>query len=419
MRSVALAALLLCAFAALAQAWSKDDHEIFRLRDEVAAHEGSNATFYSFLRVPSTASLDDINKAYRKLSRQLHPDKARQSYIANYAKSKQSSSSKKKPGVTVRKSPSEKELKAFEKEASARFTSLGLVAAILRSPLRERYDHFLRNGFPVWRGTGYYYARFRPGLGSVLFGLFAVGGGAAHYAALILSWKRQREFVGRYVKHARRMAWGDDLGIQGIPDMSSVSAAASGNGTDTPPAEGMEDGVNGAPAVMNRRQKRAMEREEKKEGKSSKKSAKAARAARAEGVSTPVEATLTSGPQGNKKRVVAENGKVLIVDSAGNVFLEEGTEDGAVHEYLLDVEEIPKPTLSDTAIVRLPVWLYKASVGKLLGKSSTDVALEAAARTEAEEADSGAVIADLDTIERATAANPNAEARKRKIRRGR
>lgn len=27
------------------------------------------------------------------------------------------------------------------------------------------YDFFYKNGVPKWRGTGYYYSRFRPGLG--------------------------------------------------------------------------------------------------------------------------------------------------------------------------------------------------------------------------------------------------------------
>lgn len=29
----------------------------------------------------------------------------------------------------------------------------------------KRYDFFYKNGVPKWRGTGYYYSRFRPGLG--------------------------------------------------------------------------------------------------------------------------------------------------------------------------------------------------------------------------------------------------------------
>lgn len=68
-----------------------------------------------------------------------------------------------------------------------RFARLGVVASILRSEegrersvsrevtweyyfgltcsLECRYDFFYKNGVPRWRGTGYYYSRFRPGLG--------------------------------------------------------------------------------------------------------------------------------------------------------------------------------------------------------------------------------------------------------------
>ena len=31
--------------------------------------------------------------------------------------------------------------------------------------MKIRYDFFYKNGLPKWRGTGYYYSRFRPGLG--------------------------------------------------------------------------------------------------------------------------------------------------------------------------------------------------------------------------------------------------------------
>lgn len=314
------------------------DHEVFRLRDEVIASEGPDATFYSFIGVSPSASQDEINKAYRKKSRQIHPDKARQAYIANYAKPDKT---KKKPGVTVRKQPSAKELRQFDKDASARFARLGVVANILRGGDRQRYDHFLKNGFPAWRGTGYYYSRYRPGLGSVLFGLFVMIGGAAHYGALYLGWRRQRDFVDRYIRHARRAAWGDELGIQGIPEGLSAD-----NGTATPPepaAPQQQQYVdeNGQPISLNRRQKRMQEKEARKEGKVPK-SAKATKQARNSGISTPVEAELTSGgPRGPKKRVQAENGKVLIVDSAGNVFLEEETADGDVHEFLLDVSQLP------------------------------------------------------------------------------
>ncbi len=34
---------------------------------------------------------------------------------------------------------------------------------------RGKYDGHLKRGFPVWKGTGYYYKKFRPGVGTVLF----------------------------------------------------------------------------------------------------------------------------------------------------------------------------------------------------------------------------------------------------------
>lgn len=229
------------------------------------------------------------------------------------------------------KKPSDSELKKFGKEATARFERLSLVTNVLRGPERARYDHFLRNGFPAWRGTGYYYERFRPGLGSVLVGLFIFVGGAVHYAALFLSYKRHREFVTRYIKHARRMAWGDEGSIGAIPgleDGGASPAAAAASGSDSQ-QESMQ---------WNRKQKREMERQKKKEGKNPVKSAKAAEKARTEGISTPIEAeSPTMGPVGAKKRTVAENGKVLIVDSVGNVFLEQETEEGGRQEFLLDV----------------------------------------------------------------------------------
>lgn len=78
--------------------------------------EGVNTTFYSFLDVKAGATTDEISKAYRRRSLQLHPDK--------------------NPGVAG---------------AQTRFERLGLIAKMLRTPeVRERYDHFYHNGFPTW-----------------------------------------------------------------------------------------------------------------------------------------------------------------------------------------------------------------------------------------------------------------------------
>ncbi|RDW64182.1 putative endoplasmic reticulum located J-protein ERJ5 [Coleophoma crateriformis] len=325
--------------------------EIFRLRDELASTEGADVSFYDFLGTKPSANQDDINKAYRKRSRVLHPDKVKQQFIAERSTGKDQKDKKtgSKPGVHVSKGPSKSEIAATAKAASDRFARLGLVANILRGPGRERYDHFLNNGFPTWKGTGYYYARFRPGLGTVLTTLFIFVGGGGHWLALYLSWNRQREFVGRYIKFARHAAWGDNLGIPGV------------EGTATPPVASGSDGVDPEAMPLNRRQRRMQEKDTKKD-----KSEKKPKSKRGSPASTP------TGSTGIKKRVVAENGKILIVDSAGNVYLEQPDENGVNHEFLLDPNELPQPSIKDTALVRFPVWVFNQSAGRFLNKAPAE-----------------------------------------------
>ncbi|KAF2797684.1 hypothetical protein K505DRAFT_297961 [Melanomma pulvis-pyrius CBS 109.77] len=391
MKPAGFLALALCAFATAAAAWSKEDHEIFRLRDEVEANDGANVTFYDLLGLKPSASQDDVNKGFRKKSRLLHPDKARQSFIANYALENKKKG--KTPGVKVSKQPSKKEIDAHLVKATAAYQRLTVIADVLKGPSRERYDHFLRNGFPKWKGTGYYYARFRPGLASVMMGLLVVIGGGMHYFALVVGWRRRREFVERYIRHARRTAWGDDTGIQGIP---GVSAA--------PPApDSAEDTPDEAQQPMNRRQKRMMDKENKKEKK-----APVSRKVRRSGLSTPAEAAEPAiVPQGPKKRIVAENGKVLVVDSIGNVFLEEETEEGVKQEFLLDPDEEAHPTIFDTLLFKLPKFFYNQSVGRVLGNKPT---------FEEPLLDTSDLPEDEAALQAATANNANGEARKRKAR---
>lgn len=299
---------------AIANRCASADREIFRIRDEILAHEANaEATFYDILGVPPNAGLDDINKAHRKKTRSLHPDKVMQQLRADRAKA---AGKKGKKGVVT--PPSASEVKTAKKQASERQTRLTLIANILRGPSRDRYDHFLANGFPLWKGTDYYYNRYRPGLGTVMFGLFLVGGGAIHYLILYMSWKRQREFIERYVKFARDTAWGGNLGIP------AVDAAPAGSAT--PP----EDDDDAPQQPRNRKERRMQEKEAKKEGGRGH-AKKASRKAQS------VSRDDSTGPTGVRKRVVAENGKVLVVDSLGDVFLEEEDEEGNVNEYLLDV----------------------------------------------------------------------------------
>lgn len=224
-------------------------------------------------------------------SRTLHPDKVKRQFIAEQ-------SSKRKPTQT--------EIRATAKAASDRFARLGIVANILRGPGRERYDHFLNYGFPTWKGTGYYYARFRPGLGSVLIGLFVFVGGVGHWITLYLSWKRQRDFINHYISFARHATWGDN-----IPGLENIT------GTLTPVATEVQP--------VNRRQRRMQDKDNKKEKKAVVKK------------SSKPQSTATPDSTRARKRVVAENGKTLIVDSAGQVFLEQVDEDGETQEFLLHV----------------------------------------------------------------------------------
>jgi len=343
MRSHAFLLLVAVVFSAFTFAWTPEDHEVFRVRDELNTLEGKDTSFYEFLGVPASASLDDINKQFRKRSRQLHPDKAIPGLLAKAEMP--TAAEKKKGGVTVKKGPTSRERTAITKEANDRYAHLGVVTSILRGPARDRYDYFLRNGFPLWRGTGYYYQRFRPGLFTVLFGLFFMFGGVAHYGAMYLTWKRQKEHINRYVTHARKMAYGNEAGVPGIPGVDDVQAPTPPRPA-IPVAEEEEQGM-----ALNRRQKRMQEKDTK--GKPSPKLAtRAARLARIRGsgddspsaseseAPQTVQPVVSSGSQGSRKKVVSPNGKVLVVDADGNVFLEEKTVEGNVQEFLLDVSSI-------------------------------------------------------------------------------
>jgi len=75
----------------------------------------------------------------------------------------------------------------------------------------------------------------------------------------------------------------------------------------------------------------------------------------------------------------------------------------------LQVEEIPKPTIYQTVLFRLPIWAYNQSLGRVLGRKGDEVVL---LDVHGEEVDPDASEEAL--LKTATAPSQNAEARKRK-----
>jgi hypothetical protein len=133
------------------------DYELFDLRDQVVALKGPETTFYSLLDLPPTATDAEIARAYRKASLALHPDK--------------------NPGV----------------EAAALYTLLTSVFATLKER-RAKYDAYLKRGWPRWRGSGYYYAKYKPGFGLITLLVLVAVSVTQYGTAWILYTLRVRDF---------------------------------------------------------------------------------------------------------------------------------------------------------------------------------------------------------------------------------
>ncbi|BEJ11901.1 hypothetical protein CspHIS471_0203610 [Cutaneotrichosporon sp. HIS471] len=162
---------LVCALTVLA--FDSLDHEVFDLVAALESTEGKGTSFYSFLGVEPSATNTQISKAYRKRSLELHPDK--------------------NPGVA---------------NIQERFARLGVVAQILRdSTKRERYNFYYKNGVPTWKGFGYAYSRWRPGLGFVFVFLTLLTSGL-HYVVLRMNHARDTRRVTYFTAAARKAASG-------------------------------------------------------------------------------------------------------------------------------------------------------------------------------------------------------------------
>ncbi|RKP31236.1 hypothetical protein METBISCDRAFT_14455 [Metschnikowia bicuspidata] len=174
---------LLVFFSLVVANWTPEDYEIFSLNYKIKSDLGSDATFYSWLKLERgpKSSLGEINKAYKKMSRALHPDK--------YSKKSRSQ----------------------RKKAEERFQRLSLVGNILRdNSLKQRYDFFLRKGFPKWKGTGYYYSRFRPGLGFVLVVLYVLVS-TFQFVSLKINRTRDYQRIIDLKQEIKMKAWGDSF----------------------------------------------------------------------------------------------------------------------------------------------------------------------------------------------------------------
>lgn len=172
----------LCLFFSVGRAspWSASDYEIFKLNDKVKEDLGKDTTFYSWLNLPKgpKSSYEEINQAYRKLSKRIHPDRFA-------GKSKK-----------------------LRKQAEEKFQRFSLVGNILRDrALKKRYDYFLDKGFPKWKGTGYYYSKFRPGV-ALTIGLLFVIAGVLQFVALKINRKQDYKRVKGLREEIKRQAWG-------------------------------------------------------------------------------------------------------------------------------------------------------------------------------------------------------------------
>ncbi|EMR08684.1 hypothetical protein PNEG_02862 [Pneumocystis murina B123] len=161
--------------------WSNIDYEIFNIVSSLEETEGKGTTFYSFLDLKKgpNSKIDEINKAYRQKALELHPDKI-------------------------------KDKKSY-KISQERFSKLGLIANILRNDeSKKRYDFFYKNGFPKWKGSGYYYSRYRPGFSFVLLILLIIFS-SFQYIASKLNATRNRNRIKYYISSARYAARGRNM----------------------------------------------------------------------------------------------------------------------------------------------------------------------------------------------------------------
>ncbi|KAG0339501.1 hypothetical protein BG000_001991 [Podila horticola] len=163
--------LALLALVQRVAAWEEGDFEIFDLVDALEKAEGTEVNFYSWMGVTQKTPKPEIERAFRKMSRTLHPDK--------------------------NKGP----------KAQEKYARLASIISILRDDgKRDRYNFFLKNGVPRWRGSAYLYRRHRPGFKAVVVFLFVLASGfqyLARYVGYLQEKKRMSGMIEQYKEMLR------------------------------------------------------------------------------------------------------------------------------------------------------------------------------------------------------------------------
>ncbi|CAI5755896.1 unnamed protein product [Candida verbasci] len=98
-----------------------------------------------------------------------------------------------------------------DKKINERFQRLSLVGNILRDQsLRRRYDYFYTKGFPKWKGTGYYYTKYRPGFILTIFIVFCLIS-FLHYFALKINRKQAYKRIENLKDEIKLQAWNSKI----------------------------------------------------------------------------------------------------------------------------------------------------------------------------------------------------------------
>ncbi|KAI8122676.1 hypothetical protein FF38_01084 [Lucilia cuprina] len=147
--------------------WDTEELEIFDLVEEI------NKNFYEFMGISQNATNNEIKRAFRGLSIQLHPDK----------------------------NPAE--------DANIQFRNLVSIYEVLKdTSKREKYDKVLRDGLPNWKSALYYYRRMRKiGLyegAAILFLIITVGQYLFAWAAYLEKKYTAEQVLGSKLKKLQK-----------------------------------------------------------------------------------------------------------------------------------------------------------------------------------------------------------------------